>query len=99
MAEEARTWELWDGARGSLVVLAMLVALVGVGCGSDEPTGTGAQSGSTTELKGMVAPNVLTVATELPAPPFWIGEDYDSLTGGFEVDLAKEIGKRLNLGA
>jgi len=45
----------------------------------------------------MVAPNVLTVATELPAPPFWIGDDYDSLTGGFEVDLAKEIAKRLNL--
>ena len=37
--------------KGSLVVLAMLVVLVGAGCGSDEPTGTGAQSGSTTELK------------------------------------------------
>jgi len=34
-----------------------------------------------------------------PAPPFWIGEDYDSLTGGFEVDLAKEIAKRLELGS
>jgi polar amino acid transport system substrate-binding protein len=42
---------------------------------------------------------VLTVGTELPAPPFWIGEDYDHLTGGFEVDLAKEIAKRLNLGS
>jgi len=38
------------------------------------------------------------VGTELPAPPFWIGDDYDSLTGGFEVDLAKEIAKRLGLG-
>jgi polar amino acid transport system substrate-binding protein len=85
--------------KGSLLVLAMLVALVGAGCGSDEPTDTGAQSGSGTELKDLVSDGVLTVGTELPAPPFWIGDDYDSLTGGFEVDLAKEIAKRLNLGS
>jgi len=83
--------------KGSLLVLAMLVALVGAGCGSDEPTDTGAQSGGT-EVSGLITDGTLTVGTELPAPPFWIGDDYDSLTGGFEVDLAKEIAKRLNLG-
>jgi polar amino acid transport system substrate-binding protein len=83
--------------KGSLLVLALLVALVGAGCGSDEPTDTGAQSGGTT-VSGLVTDGTLTVGTELPAPPFWIGEDYDSLTGGFEVDLAKELAKRLNLG-
>jgi polar amino acid transport system substrate-binding protein len=82
--------------KGSLLVLAMLVALVAAGCGSDEPTDTGAQSGGT-EVSGLITDGTLTVGTELPAPPFWIGEDYDSLTGGFEVDLAKEIAKRLNL--
>jgi polar amino acid transport system substrate-binding protein len=82
--------------KGSLLVLAMLVALVAAGCGSDEPTDTGAQSGGTT-VSGLVTDGTLTVGTELPAPPFWIGDDYDSLTGGFEVDLAKEIAKRLNL--
>ena len=82
--------------KGSLLVLAMLVALVGAGCGSDEPTNTGAQSGGT-EVSGLITDGTLTVGTELPAPPFWIGDDYDSLTGGFEVDLAKEIAKRLNL--
>jgi len=76
----------------------MLVALVGAGCGSDEPTDTGAQSGGT-EVSGLITDGTLTVGTELPAPPFWIGDDYDSLTGGFEVDLAKEIGKRLGLGS
>jgi len=81
---------------GSLLVLAMLVALVGAGCGSDEPTDTGAQSGGT-EVSGLITDGTLPVGTELPAPPFWIGDDYDSLTGGFEVDLAKEIAKRLNL--
>jgi polar amino acid transport system substrate-binding protein len=85
--------------KGSLLVLAMLVALVAAGCGSDEPTDTGAQSGSATQVKDLVSDGVLTVATELPAPPFWIGDDYDSLTGGFEVDLAKEMAKRLNLGS
>ena len=82
--------------KGSLLVLAMLVALVGAGCGGDEPTDTGAQSGGT-EVSGLITDGTLTVGTELPAPPFWIGDDYDSLTGGFEVDLAKEIAKRLNL--
>jgi ABC-type amino acid transport substrate-binding protein len=85
------------GRRGSLLVLVMLVALVGAGCGSDEPTDTGAQSGGTT-VSGLITDGTLTVGTELPAPPFWIGESYDSLTGGFEVDLAKEVAKRLNLG-
>jgi polar amino acid transport system substrate-binding protein len=77
-------------------VLAMLVALVGAGCGSDEPADSGGQAGGAT-VSGLVTDGTLTVATELPAPPFWIGEDYDSLTGGFEVDLAKEVAKRLNL--
>ena len=85
--------------KGSLLVLAMLVALVGAGCGSDEPTDTGGQGAAGASVSGLVSDGVLTVGTELPAPPFWIGEDYDSLTGGFEVDLAKEMAKRLNLGS
>jgi polar amino acid transport system substrate-binding protein len=83
--------------KGSLLVLVMLVALVGAGCGGDEePAGSGGTSEAT--VTGLVTDGTLTVGTELPAPPFWIGDDYDSLTGGFEVDLAKEIAKRLNLG-
>jgi len=74
-----------------------LVTLAAAGCGSDEPADTGAQN-SGAQLKGLITDGVLTVGTELPVPPFWIGEDYDSLTGGFEVDLANEIAKRLNLG-
>lgn len=40
---------------------------------------------------------MLTVGTELPAPPFWEGDTYDSLTGGYEYDLAVEIADRLGL--
>lgn len=39
----------------------------------------------------------LTVGTELPAPPFWNGDGYDSITDGYEVDLAREIAERLGL--
>jgi polar amino acid transport system substrate-binding protein len=83
---------------GLLLALAMLVVLVAAGCGSNEPADTGTQSGGA-KLQGLVTDGTLTVGTELPAPPFWIGEDYDHITGGFEVDLAKEIAKRLNLGS
>jgi polar amino acid transport system substrate-binding protein len=83
---------------GPLLVLAMLVVLVAAGCGGNEPANTGTQSGGA-KLQGLVTDGTLTVGTELPAPPFWIGEDYDHITGGFEVDLAKEIAKRLNLGS
>ncbi|MFL6184367.1 MAG: ABC transporter substrate-binding protein [Actinomycetes bacterium] len=83
--------------KGSLLVLAMLVALAAAGCGSDEPADTGAQSGGGAKISGLITSGTLTVGTELPAPPFWIGEDYDRLTGGFEVDLAKELAKRLGL--
>jgi len=79
-----------------LLLVTLLFALGLAGCGGDEPTDTGAQSGGT-EVSGLITDGTLTVGTELPAPPFWIGDDYDSLTGGFEVDLAKEIAKRLNL--
>jgi ABC-type amino acid transport substrate-binding protein len=82
--------------KGSLLVLAMLVVMVGAGCGSDEPADTGGQAAGA-KVSGLVTDGTLTVGTELPAPPFWIGEDYDSITGGFEVDLAKEMAKRLNL--
>jgi ABC-type amino acid transport substrate-binding protein len=82
--------------RSVLLVLLTLVAVVAAGCGGDEeePAGQGAGGAA---LSGLVTEGTLTVGTELPAPPFWIGQDYDSLTGGFEVELAKEIAKRLNL--
>jgi polar amino acid transport system substrate-binding protein len=86
--------------RGALLAVLIAVALVAAGCGGAEEKSTGANSQQATgaALTDLVTSGTLTVGTELPAPPFWIGDDYDSLTGGFEVDLAKEIAKRLNLG-
>jgi polar amino acid transport system substrate-binding protein len=91
---KARRWR-----RGALLGLVVAVALVAAGCGGGDDEGSsGAQGGGgSTQLQGLITPGTLTVGTELPAPPFWIGKDYDSLTGGFEVDLSKEVGKRLGL--
>ena len=37
----------------------------------------------------------LKVGTNLPAPGFWTGNDPDSISGGFEYDLAKAIAAKL----
>ncbi|MGH9245088.1 MAG: ABC transporter substrate-binding protein [Acidimicrobiales bacterium] len=74
----------------ALLALALVVA----GCGDDdEPTDEGAGDG---ELE-LQEEGVLTVGTELPAPPFWIGDDYESIEGGFEVDLAQAIAGHLGI--
>jgi polar amino acid transport system substrate-binding protein len=84
--------------RPALVGLVLAVALGAAGCGGGDDNGSsGAQSGGQAQLQDLVTPGTLTVGTELPAPPFWIGDDYDHLTGGFEVDLAKELAKRVGL--
>lgn len=40
---------------------------------------------------------VFIVGTELPAPPFWNGDSYDSISDGYEVDLGREIASRLGI--
>jgi ABC-type amino acid transport substrate-binding protein len=96
--QDPRRWDM--GAltrfRGALAILVMAVALVAAGCGSDNNSQSSASTAAG-GLKDLVTSGTLTVGTELPAPPFWIGDDYDSITGGYEVDLAKQIAQRLNL--
>jgi polar amino acid transport system substrate-binding protein len=41
---------------------------------------------------------VLTVATTLPAPGFWEGDDASSLDGGFEWEIAKALAERFDIG-
>src|SRR6266536_884779 len=97
--QDPRRWEMGrlTRFRGALVILVTAVALLAAGCGggNDNQSASGQQSSG--GLKDLVTSGTLTVSTELPAPPFWIGNDYDSITGGYEVDLAKEIAKRLNI--
>ena len=78
------------------VALALTVALAGCGGGGDdEGAGSGAAAGPTAFRTR--SPGVLTVATELPNPPFVLGDDLDNLKGGFEVDMVEEIADRLGV--
>jgi polar amino acid transport system substrate-binding protein len=84
--------------RGALVILVTGLALLAVACGGGNDNSNQSSSGQQSSgLKDLVTTGTLTVGTELPAPPFWIGKDYDSITGGYEVDLAKQIAQRLNI--
>jgi polar amino acid transport system substrate-binding protein len=77
----------------------MVVTLVAAGCSAGDDHGSSAVKGDgdTPRLEGLITPDTLTVGTELPAPPFWIGDDYDTITGGFEVDFVKEMARRLGV--
>jgi polar amino acid transport system substrate-binding protein len=81
---------------GKLVALALTVVLAACGGGGREappPTATPGTPGFRSRT-----PGVLTVATELPNPPFVLGDDLGHLEGGFEVDMVAEIARRLRVG-
>jgi polar amino acid transport system substrate-binding protein len=82
---------------GKLVglALALTVALGACGGGGREAAGNPAAPGATGFRPR--TPGVLTVATELPNPPFVLGDDLDHLESGFEVDMVDEIARRLGL--
>jgi len=76
----------------ALLVLAVVLAACqggGGAAGSAEPR---AAARFTTR-----SPGVLTVGTELPNPPFVLGDDLAHLRGGYEVDMVNEIARRLGI--
>jgi len=77
------------------LALALVVALAACGGGGGRVGGAGAAQGAP-EFRTRT-PGVLTVATELPNPPFVLGDDLDDLKGGFEFDMVNEIAKRLGV--
>ena len=86
--------------RKLLITIAIAGLLLASACSSDSKSTTTSSSASSSSGAAAFTPlkaGVLTVGTELPAPPFWIGDDYSSLTGGFEYDLAQALAKELGL--
>ena len=81
---------------GKLVTVALALLLAACG-GADRsgPAGAGPTSGATGFRTR--TPGVLTVGTELPNPPFVLGDDLDDLDGGFEVDMVEAIAERLGV--
>jgi polar amino acid transport system substrate-binding protein len=87
--------------RKTLITFIVVGALLMAACSDDKTTTSSSNANSGTgnaaaAFKPMKS-GVLTVGTELPAPPFYLGDDYTSLTGGFEYDLAQDIAKELGL--
>jgi polar amino acid transport system substrate-binding protein len=84
---------------GKLLALALTLTLLLAACGGGDggqPAASGTAPG-TPEFRTRT-PGVLTVATELPNPPFVLGDDLDHLKGGFEVDMVNQIARRLGIG-
>lgn len=93
-----------------LLALALVLAACGGGAAEDTASETAAEEEASEEGSAAASGDataelafepleegVLTVGTQLPAPPFWIGDDYESIEGGYEVDIANEIANRLGL--
>ena len=81
---------------GRLLALALTLLLAACGGGSGGQPAAGGAAPGTPEFRTRT-PGVLTVATELPNPPFVLGDDVDHLEGGFEVDMVNEIAHRLGV--
>jgi polar amino acid transport system substrate-binding protein len=81
---------------GKLVALALALLLAACGGGDGQEAPTTPAPAEAPAFRTRV-PGVLTVATELPNPPFVLGDDLDDLEGGFEVDMVEEIAKRLGI--
>lgn len=87
--------------RKLLILLVLALLAFAAGCGGDdegaEPTTPAGTEAGHVDLSGILKePGVLTVGAEPPAPPFII-PPYPDNPSGFEVDIAKEVGKRLGL--
>jgi polar amino acid transport system substrate-binding protein len=88
--------------RKLLLVLVLALFAFAAGCGGDDEEGqatepAGTQTEHAVDLSGILKEEgVLTVGAEPPAPPFIIPPFPDN-PSGFEVDIAEEIGTRLEL--
>ena len=81
---------------GKLLALALTLLLAACGGGNGGQPAAGGAAPGTPEFRART-PGVLTVGTELPDPPFVLGDDLDHLKGGFEVDMVSEIARRLGV--
>jgi ABC-type amino acid transport substrate-binding protein len=79
-----------------LVLIASLVlAVAAVGCGDDDDDDDGGGGSGTAAELDLIKDGTLTVASDIPYPPFEQGDppDYE----GFDIDLINEVATRLDL--
>ena len=87
-----------------LIAVASLVALLGVACGSDEPTDTG--TGADTEVEefeegspmaAIQEKGELTVGVKYDVPPFGFENPQSGEIEGFDVDIAQRLADELGV--
>ena len=86
--------------RKILAIFAVLSVATFAACsssGSAKSTASTKSCDASTTKINPVTSGTLTVATSLPAPGFWNGDDPGSITGGFEDGMAKDIAKAAGL--
>jgi polar amino acid transport system substrate-binding protein len=91
----------------ALIAVSGLLVFGLAACGSDDSSGGGGSGGggsaaakcskSTSGKFTPVKADTLTVATSLPAPGFWNGDDPESINGGFEYGMAQAMAKLAGL--
>ena len=77
-------------SRRALIVTFFVVAMIAAGCGGVERDDVLVEVTPAT-------PGILTVATTLPAPGFWEGEDATIVGGGYEWALARALADEFDL--
>lgn len=91
----------------ALIAVSGLLMFGLAACGSDSGSsgsggggGGGAAAKCSKSTSGKFTPvkaDTLTVATSLPAPGFWNGDDPESINGGFEYGMAQAMAKQAGL--
>ena len=79
-----------------LRTVMLAFALVAASCAT-APQDEAAETPNQQRGFSPVQQGVLTVATNLPAPGFWNGDDPSQISGGFEYGIAQELAERLGL--
>jgi len=79
--------------------LALVIALLGAACSSGSSSSSATTTTPPAAIPGFttVTPGVLTVGSQLPAPPFWNGDNGQTVDSGFEYDLVQRLAQQFGL--
>jgi polar amino acid transport system substrate-binding protein len=80
-----------------VLIVGLVAASVAAGCGSDDDDGSddGATTEASAEDLGLIEDGTLIVGSDIPYPPFEMGDppDYE----GFDIDLINAVGEEMGL--
>jgi len=88
------------GLLAMVVVLSATIGLLAAACSSGGSSSSATTTAPTASVTGFTpkTPGVLTVGTQLPAPPFWNGDNGPTVDSGYEYDLVQRLATQFGLG-